>query len=638
MKTFRKRTFGTGSVRSRNAHGVAVGNSYFDTEPKLTHHRTFGPLPAILLAILALSALTACASDPPPNPLDHGEKMLPPQTLGAFSPFGDQMQLEKLQIVPVDHPKFNSAIEVQTQGGARVDWNTEIVAPVTKPVKRGDVLLAHFWLRCTNSMTGEGYTSFEFELNHGEYDKAVDFRISAEQQWKEVFVPFEADRDFPLGEARICFRTGFDQQTIQLGGIELLNFHDRMKLSDLPATKITYAGRDPNAQWRKDALARIEKIRKGNLDIYVTDSDGRPIEGATAHAVLRRHAFGFGTCVDASFLTGNTPDDERYRQTVLSLFNRAVFENDMKWPEIYDGVPPMVDQSVKWLLDHHFKIRGHNLIWPSWQWMPPQLEAYAYDPKKLREIIAKHITDTVTHFRGQMIDWDVVNEPFTNYDLFDDLGMGAGQLVVQWYQLAHQADPDCRLFLNDFGILDGPAFSEHRENFSENISYLKENGAPLGGIGIQSHFGTEIPPPENIIKILDRFSKFNLPIELTEVSINLQDRQLQADYLRDYMIACFSEPRVEAIMMWGFWAGRHWRPEAALYDLQWNIRPIGQTWIDLTQKQWTTDATATTDSSGVASVRGFYGTYEITITTGSKQQTLTTELKPGGSRLEVHME
>lgn len=590
------------------------------------------------LAIFGVNGLIGCSADPPANPLGHGEKMLPASNLGAFAPLGDQAELAKVQVVGVDQPTFKSAIQVETQAGARVDWNTEISAPVTKPVKRGDVMLAHFWMRCLNSMTGEGYTAFEFELNHGEYDKAVDFKISAGNEWKEIFVPFEADRDFPLGEARICFRVGYDPQTIQLGGIEILNYHESVKESDLPATKITYPGRDPNAQWRKDALARIEKIRKGDLAIYVTGPDGQPISGATAHVVLRQHAFGFGTCVDAGFLTGNTPDDARYRQTILSLFNRAVFENDMKWPEIWDGVPPMVDQSVKWLLDHNFKIRGHNLIWPSWRWMPPQLEAYEYDPKKLRAIIAKHITDTVTHFRGEMIDWDVVNEPFTNYDLFDDLGMGAGQLVIQWYKLAHAADPNCRLFLNDFGILDGPAFSEHRENFSENISFLMQNGAPIGGIGIQSHFGTEIPSPENIIKIIDRFSKFNLPIEATEVSINLQDRSLQADYLRDYMIAMFSEPRVEAIMMWGFWAGRHWRPEAAFYDLNWNLRPIGQVWIDMTQKQWTTDATAATNSDGIATVRGFYGTYDVTVIAGSKQQTVTAELKPGGSRLEVHMD
>ncbi|MGA2440965.1 MAG: endo-1,4-beta-xylanase [Tepidisphaeraceae bacterium] len=592
---------------------------------------------AIVPLLFLIGIMTSsCTTDPVSSSLPPGGQLLAKSGLTPFTLFGVQQELGKFRIVDVEHSDFKQAMEIETSAGARAEWNVQIVAPVNQAVKKGDVLLACFWLRCIQSMTGEGYTAFEFEQNHGEFDKAVDFKISGGRDWKEVFVPFESDRDFSAGETRICFRAGYDRQTIQIGGVEVRNYRTAVKFSDLPRTKITYAGREPDAAWRQDALRRIEKIRKGDLNVCVTDAAGAPIPGASVHAVLRRHAFGFGTCVDAQWLLGKGADNDRYRQTILSLFNRAVFENDMKWPEVWKGVPPDVDRALKWLKEHDIAVRGHNLVWPSWRWLPPELKAYEHDPKRLRDITARHITDTVAHFRGQLDEWDVVNEPFTNHDLFDLLG--GGPIVIEWYNLAHAADPSCRLFLNDFGVLDGGAYNEHRENFYDNIKYLKDNGAPIGGIGIQSHFGTELAAPADIIKILDRFSTFGLPIEATEVSFNLQDRQLQAEYLRDYMIALFSEPRVQDIILWGFWAKRHWRPGAALYDEQWNMRPIAQAWIDLTQKQWTTDLTSDTNGDGVTDIRGFYGTYDVTVTAGSLRRTLSAELKPGGTRLAVRME
>jgi GH35 family endo-1,4-beta-xylanase len=579
---------------------------------------------------------TRCAAEADWNAgLPAGRAMIADQPLRAFSLSGKQMDLGQLKIVDVKGPGFDRALELQTMPGATGEWNVEAVAPVNGEVKRGDVLLADFWLRCSTSMTAEGYTTFCFELNHPDFAKAALFRISAEKRWREVFVPFVSPRDFPAGEARVCFWLGYDRQVVEVGGLTVTNYERSVKLDQLPETKVSYRDRDPDAAWRKEALSRIEKIRKGDLDVTVTDAQGQPLAGAQVHAVLKRHAFGFGTCVDADLLVSDSPDAQRYKQTILQLFNRAVFENEMKWQATWNGVSPDVDKALDWLLANGIEVRGHNLVWPGWQWLPRELRQYENDPAKLREVTAKHITYMVSHFRGKLIDWDVVNEPFSNYDLIQLLG--GKSIMVEWYKLAHAADPNCRLFLNDFGILDGGPHNEHREDFYNNIRYLLANGAPLGGIGIQSHFGTELPEPTDILKILDRFAKFNLPIESTELSINLHDRQLQADYLRDYMIALFSHPNVQDIMLWGFWQRRHWRPEAGIFADDWTIRPAGQVFIDLTQKQWSTDATATAGDGGQATIRGFYGTYEVTVSAGGKTRTVSTELNRGGSHLSVRM-
>jgi GH35 family endo-1,4-beta-xylanase len=527
-------------------------------------------------------------------------------------------------------------MRIETLPGAMGDFNVEAIAPVIGPVKKGDVLLAHFWLRCDDSTTGQGCTTFVFESSAGEFNKTAQFRISAGKKWKEVFVPFESRRDFAVGRARVAFWTGYDPQTIDIGGVEVLNYESKVKRDDLPETKVTYEGRGADAPWRAEALQRIERFRKGDLDIYVADALGAPVANATVHAVLRRHAFGFGTCVDADLLVSNTPDALRYQQTILSLFNRAVFEWEMKWPATWNGVPPDVDGAMFWLRSHGITVRGHNLVWPGWGVLPPELRAYEKDPKKLRELTARHIRDTVAHFRGQVDEWDVVNEPVANHDLIDLLGGRA--VMVDWFKLAHQGDPTCRLFLNEYGILEGGAHNAHREKVYDDIKFLIDNGAPIGGIGIQSHFGPELPAPADIIKTLDRFSGLGLPLESTEVSISLHDKQLQADYLRDYMIALFSHPNVRDIILWGFWQKRHWRPESGIFADDWSARPAAQVWIDLTQKQWSTDVTAVSNERGETTVRGFYGRYEITVTSGGRTKTVAAEIVPGGSRVAINLE
>jgi GH35 family endo-1,4-beta-xylanase len=548
--------------------------------------------------------------------LPPGDRLLPSDAAAAFSLVGTQQQLAKTQLVEVTGQSFDRAIRVTIEPGVTAEWNAQLRAACLAPIKSGDVLIGHFWMRCTESMTGDGAVGFVVEQNREPFGKAADQRVTAGGKWTECFVPFRARRDFAADETQICLRLGYDRQTIEIGGIEVLNFGASAKLEDLPRTKITYIGREANAVWRKESLDRIEQIRKGDFKILVTDSSGKAIPDASVRATLVRHDFGFGSCVTAELLTAQTPDAQRYRELVEKYFNLAVFENDMKWPAVYDGIPPQVDQALDWLRQRKINVRGHNLVWPSWQWLPQQLKDYQTNPAELRQITAKHITDVVSHFRGKLFEWDVVNEPFSNHDLTDALGGRA--ILIDWFKLAHEAEPDCKLFLNDFGIVEGGRTNAHRENFFETIKYLKESRAPIGGIGVQSHFASDLPAPTQIISVLDRFSELGLPIESTELSLNIDDPQLQSEYMRDYMIAVFSHPKVEGIMLWGFWEKRHWRPKAALFAADWSIRPVGQAWVDLVQKQWKTQADVRTDARGSAQFRGFFGDYEVQVTAGGK--------------------
>jgi hypothetical protein len=66
-------------------------------------------------------------------------------------------------------------------------------------------------------------------------------------------------------------------------------------------------------------------------------------------------------------------------------------------------------------------------------------------------------------------------------------------------------------------------------------------------------------------------------------------------------------------MIWGFWEGRHWRPDAALWRKDWSLKPNGRVWTELTRKTWWTDEQGKTDRRGRWSTRGFLGDYEIEV-------------------------
>jgi GH35 family endo-1,4-beta-xylanase len=395
----------------------------------------------------------------------------------------------------------------------------------------------------------------------------------------------------------------------------------------------TYAGREPDAPWRQPAAARIEKYRKGNLTIVVKDKRGKPVADADVTVKMRRHAYGFGTCVNGPVLSGQrvSPEDlQKYKDTIVRLFNKAVMENDLKWPSwAREETRPRTLAAVDWLRAQDIPVRGHNLIWPSWKNTPPGLRDLKDDPAKLSEAIIAHIEDETAAMRGKLVEWDVINEPFSNHDVLDILGQSA---MVDWFRAAHRGDPDAKLYINDFNIVAGED-AQHRDDYYHKIQALIQAGAPLDGIGLQSHFGRHPVAPEEAYRRIDRFAHFKKMLEITEFDFNPADEQLQADYTRDYLTVAFSHPATVGFLMWGFWQGSHWRPAAAMFRQDWSTKPNYDAYYDLVFKQWWTNATGKTNHGGKYQVRGFLGDYDLEVRAGERVKTLKTKIVKGNTAL-----
>ncbi len=569
----------------------------------------------VVIAVLSISAAT-----PVPTALPPGEALLAADTLRAFAPYINvDKRSAKFERVDTEGPGFNQVWRIETKTEAILPWNVALSARIQRVVHRGDVGMIRFFARAreTADETGAGRMTLVIQDTGGSRKGTYEGDFPLTRDWQELFVPFVWLHDYPDGGAAITMRFGFRQQSVEVGGITALHYGRSQELASLPRTRFSYAGREPGAPWRQAALSRIERIRKGEIDLQVTEADGRPARGAVVHVIQTRSAFQWGTALDMQRLVVDTPDNLRYRQVARDLFNSASTHNDLKWPawERRGGgfSQEQTLQGLRWLREHGFHTRGHVLVWPGQRHFPAAVQALYGTPRQadLPEIVLAHIRSITRATKGLLDEWDVLNEPYTNHDLMDFFG---DEIMVSWFKAAREELPHAQLYLNDFSNDDITTDPEHVAHFERTIRFLREHGAPLDGLGLQGHFSSRPSAPENIVATLDRYHKeFNLPVRFTEFDIPSTDEQLQADFTRDFLILAYSHPSVVGVQHWGFWEGRHWKPPAAMFRTDWSEKPNAKVYKDLVLQQWRTDLTGRLDADGRWSQRGFYGDYRVIV-------------------------
>jgi GH35 family endo-1,4-beta-xylanase len=523
--------------------------------------------------------------------------LLPGDPLPCFSLSGTAAS--NRQVVDVEGQPFSRALRLRTPAAAANPWNIQARCTATQPATLGDTLLATFYVRSVSAPAGHALVTFILERNRDPWTKSAEFTVGITPEWRRVQVPFGLRETYPdngVGYA-VGFFLGHEAQEIEIGGITLENHGPNVPFGDLNLTDWPYPGRAPDAPWREAAAARIEQYRKGDLVVTVTGAEGHPISGATVKLRMKRHAFGFGTAVNAGLLSQNTEDARRYREALPRLFNKTVIENHLKWPFWETWGRPGADFALDWLPANSLPdLRGHVLVWPGKRNLPPDvvslLEQTPVDQAALRARINSHIAEITAYARGRVTEWDVLNEPFDNKDLQAVLG---DKEMAEWFRLARLGDPDARLYINDYDITEDGGYNlRHIAHYYATIEALLDNGAPLDGIGLQSHFNANFTPPERVLEILDRFASFEKDLMVTEFDINIKDEDMQAAYTRDYLTICFSHPAMKGFLMWGFWAGAHWLPDGAMIRRDWSTKPNYDAWVDLVYKEWWTNTVGTT--------------------------------------------
>ena len=632
----------------------------------------------ILTMWLGIAAMVTCAAFAAGQ---GATALLTADAASAFTLNDGAGSYARVSTTPVTGQSFKSALRVEVTSKPQRAQEVTLSTKVDAAIASGDVLMISFWMRsgapgeatldavfrapmpagargarggmpgapraggppqaatgvppaagaARGAAAGGGFVGgFSFGGRGGLNAPAV-----AGAGWKKVTFPFAVNRDYAKGEAEVAFTLGMKAQTVEIGGIELLNYGTTRKVADLPFTRIGYQGSEPTAAWRNAAETRIEQNRKGNLTVLVKDAAGKPAPGAQVTVRMKKHAFLWGTAVNASaFSNGRmTPENlERYKQEILKNFTASVLENENKWPQwsIAANRPATV-KVIDWLRDNGVQVRGHNLVWPSWNNsnVKEAVEAKG-NPPQLAKVILDHIAETTRELRGKFVDWDVINETFTNHDFMDILGR---QVMVDWFKAARAGDPEAKLYINDFNIIEGDD-KAHQDDYAATIKYLIDAGAPVDGIGLQSHFPSRVTGMDDLIRRVERFAAFGKELEVTEFDINTSDDGTQADYTRDFMTYMFSNPSVKAFVLWGFWEGAHWIPSGAMVRRDWSLKPNGQVYQDLVFKKWWTNADGKTGAKGTFATRAFLGEYEIQVVAGGKTRTVKASLGKDGRTVE----
>jgi len=277
------------------------------------------------------------------------------------------------------------------------------------------------------------------------------------------------------------------------------------------------------------------------------------------------------------------------------------------------------------------------MIYPTFHFMPAEAEKLKDDPAKLQARILRQIDEigqaTLPYgFR----EYDVTNELRGCTDITKILGRDA---VADWYAQARRAVPNAKMALNENTLLtSGGMTKANQDTYLDWYRLLKSHGQAPDVLGFQSHFSEGFTSPEMIWSILDRFAKeTDAELQITEFDINTLDEDAQAGYTRDFMTACFAHPRITGFTMWGFWEGSHWIPKAAFYRKDWSIKPNGKVLEELLTKTWWTDTMVNTGPDGHATVKGFLGTYKVSVTAGGKTVVKDVPLERAGEPVSVGM-
>jgi len=544
------------------------------------------------------------------------------------------------EVVAVEGQGFESAIRVTTTRRADKTWDVVLHVPTRGKIAVGDVVAISFAMRtiASEDESGSGVTLAMVERSSPPHSNAVSIRATAGDQWMS-FV--KADRTLrEMSDVhQVAFHLGYFPQTIEIADLRVVNYGPDRDLRSLPVTKLTYPGREPEAAWRAEAAARIEKHRKADLTVRVVDADGQPVPGVDVRVSQRRHAFGFGSVVGLQQMVAPGSDGERYREIVKTHFNKAPTEAGFRWPSWERGTPEWradfkqrLDRTLDWLNENNIEVRGHYLMWAPIE-ARTQPEHLIDKPDELLAAKWEHAREMATWAGQRVQEWDAVNHIVGWGATFADV-CGGNRVYADMINKGRQWAPHAEMWVNEGQIVVGSG--ARLTDYEKVIDELVALDAKPDGIGFMAHFADSgLPHPQEVYDRIERFSRFDCKLQFTEFDVDCGlDEQLQADYFRDALTIAFSHPRIEAVVLWGFWEGRHWKPNAALWRRDWSIKPAGEQWQRLVFETWWTDQQVTTDARGTATLRGFHGRYDVRIGQNEPQPI---ELGPDGAALTLRL-
>ncbi len=229
--------------------------------------------------------------------------------------------------------------------------------------------------------------------------------------------------------------------------------------------------------------------------------------------------FPVGTCVQAAHLT-----DPALSQLIATQASQLTAEWEMKMEYIVqdDGTLRFdaPDAIAAFARVNDQRLFGHTLVWYAQK--PKTYIEHATNIQAFSRSFGEYIRTVVARYRGITSGWDVVNEAVAEdgngwRDSLWSQVLGSLDHMVAAYHHAHDADPNVPLFLNDYNLESLPA---KRKTFLKLAETLLKAGAPLSGLGTQTHINADLPPGALTAAIKD-LASLGLPIHISEMDVSI---------------------------------------------------------------------------------------------------------------------
>lgn len=317
----------------------------------------------------------------------------------------------------------------------------------------------------------------------------------------------------------------------------------------------------------------------------------------------------------------------------LELFNYGTLP--FYWgryePEEGRDIAHQVMEAAQWLRQRGVTLKGHPLCWHTncAEWL------LKYSNEEILQKQKDRIVKETKRFRGIIDKWDVINEVviMPDFDRYDNAitricrEYGRVKTVKTMFESACAGNPQAQLLINDFNT---------SSRYERLIADCLDAGIPISAIGIQSHQHQGAWGAEKLYDVLERFSRFDLPIHFTEntfVSGNLMPKhivdlndyvvdswpsteeglQRQCENIEEFYRILFSWPQVEAITTWAFQDGAWLHAPAGMVTEDNEKKPSFYTLKHLIKEEWWTKGKFCSDDAGCIAFDGFKGEYVAVI-------------------------